>query len=229
MRGWRVVIGLLGLLALAGSAGAADMPVKAPPPATAYDWTGLYVGGHIGIWPFFFLLSAASVLLRPLQDMLPGFAGGEFHAGAVGLAWLSSSMGIGAAASAFWIAFRGRLDGLTVLVFSGFFGLVLTSIGFVMAHTLWLGSVFMVLAGFSLNTMSTSIQALVQTSLHDHMRGLILVLNTSYFVVTDPDGHFRLGGLPAGRHTLKAWIDSRTTREKPVELKNGQTLHVDFP
>jgi hypothetical protein len=28
---------------------------------------------------------------------------------------------------------------------------------------------------------------------------------------------------------LKAWIDSRTTREKPLELKDGQTLHVDFP
>jgi plastocyanin len=69
----------------------------------------------------------------------------------------------------------------------------------------------------------------LRCDIHDHMRGLILVLNTSYFVVTDPDGHFRLGGLPAGRHTLKAWIDSRTTREKPVELKNGQTLHVDFP
>src|SRR5579862_1271310 len=56
MRGSRVVIGLLGLLGLlglmapAGSAVAADMPVKAPPAAaaTAYDWTGVYVGGHIG-------------------------------------------------------------------------------------------------------------------------------------------------------------------------------------
>ena len=52
MRGLRVVIrplGLLGLTALTGSAAAADMPVKAPPPAaTAYDWTGVYVGGHIG-------------------------------------------------------------------------------------------------------------------------------------------------------------------------------------
>jgi len=56
MRGSRVVIGLLGLLGLlglmapAGSAVAADMPVKAPPAAaaTAYDWTGVYVGGHTG-------------------------------------------------------------------------------------------------------------------------------------------------------------------------------------
>jgi len=69
----------------------------------------------------------------------------------------------------------------------------------------------------------------LRCDIHEHMRGLILVLNTPYFVMTDTDGHFRLSGLPAGHYTLKAWIDSRTTREKPVELKNGQTLHVDFP
>jgi high affinity Mn2+ porin len=50
MRGLRVVIWPLGLMAFTGSAAAADMPVKAPPPpaAAAYDWTGVYVGGHIG-------------------------------------------------------------------------------------------------------------------------------------------------------------------------------------
>jgi len=69
----------------------------------------------------------------------------------------------------------------------------------------------------------------LRCDIHEHMRGLILALNTPYFVMTDTDGHFRLSGLPAGRYTLKAWIDSRTTREKAVELKNGQTLRVDFP
>jgi plastocyanin len=69
----------------------------------------------------------------------------------------------------------------------------------------------------------------LRCDIHDHMRGLILVLNTPYFVMTDMDGHFRLSGLPAGHYTLKAWIDSRTTREKPVELKDGQTLRVDLP
>jgi plastocyanin len=68
----------------------------------------------------------------------------------------------------------------------------------------------------------------LRCDIHEHMRGLILVLNSPYFVMTDTDGHFRLRGLPAGHYTLKAWIDSRTTREKPVELKDGQTLHVDF-
>ncbi len=69
----------------------------------------------------------------------------------------------------------------------------------------------------------------LRCDIHEHMRGLILVLNSPYFVVTDPDGRFRLSGLPSGRYVLKAWIDSKTTRERPVELKNGGTVSVDFP
>ncbi len=69
----------------------------------------------------------------------------------------------------------------------------------------------------------------LRCDIHEHMRGLILVLNTSHFILTDPDGRFRLSGLPSGHYTLKAWIDSKTTREQPVDLKSGQTMRVDFP
>jgi Plastocyanin len=69
----------------------------------------------------------------------------------------------------------------------------------------------------------------LRCDIHEHMRGLILVLNTPYFVITDESGRFRLSGLPAGHYTLKAWIDSKTTREHPVELKSGATLRTDFP
>jgi len=69
----------------------------------------------------------------------------------------------------------------------------------------------------------------LRCDIHEHMRGLILVLNTPYFAVTSPDGHFRLSGLPSGHYVLKAWINSKTTRQQPVELKSGATAHVDFP
>jgi plastocyanin len=69
----------------------------------------------------------------------------------------------------------------------------------------------------------------LRCDIHEHMRGLILVLDTPYFVVTAADGRFRLSRLPAGHYTLKAWIDSKTTRERPVELKSGETLDIDFP
>ena len=69
----------------------------------------------------------------------------------------------------------------------------------------------------------------LRCDIHEHMRGLILVLDTPYFVTTDSDGSFKLSGLPEGSYKLKAWISSRTTRELKVELKNGAKLRVDFP
>jgi plastocyanin len=69
----------------------------------------------------------------------------------------------------------------------------------------------------------------LRCDIHEHMRGLILVLDTPHFVVTDPEGRYRLTGLPAGHYVVKAWVDSRTTREHPVDLKSGSTQHVDFP
>jgi high affinity Mn2+ porin len=45
MRGAFVAVALS---ALASSSKAGDLPVKAPPAPAAYDWTGLYVGGHVG-------------------------------------------------------------------------------------------------------------------------------------------------------------------------------------
>jgi plastocyanin len=69
----------------------------------------------------------------------------------------------------------------------------------------------------------------LRCDVHEHMRGLILVLATPHFATTDEAGRFRLSNLPAGHYTLKAWVDSRTTREHPVDLKSGSTLHVDFP
>src|SRR3954452_15936980 len=69
----------------------------------------------------------------------------------------------------------------------------------------------------------------LRCDIHEHMRGLILVLNTPYFSLTDQNGGFRLTKLPAGDYVLKAWIDSKTTREKPVHLIAGQTSHTDIP
>lgn len=69
----------------------------------------------------------------------------------------------------------------------------------------------------------------LRCDIHEHMRGVILVLDTPHFVMTDPAGNFRLTGLPPGRYTLKVWLDSKTTREHAVELTAASTLRVDFP
>ncbi len=69
----------------------------------------------------------------------------------------------------------------------------------------------------------------IRCDIHEHMRGVVLVLETPHFTVTKTDGTFRLSGLPAGRYKLKAWISSTRTLEKPVEIKAGVRQKVDFP
>jgi plastocyanin len=69
----------------------------------------------------------------------------------------------------------------------------------------------------------------LRCDIHEHMRALILVLATPHFVITGVDGSFRLTQLPAGSYRLKAWVDSKTTHEKRVELTNDATLRIDFP
>jgi plastocyanin len=69
----------------------------------------------------------------------------------------------------------------------------------------------------------------IRCDIHEHMRAVVLVLETPHFTVTKTDGTFRLSGLPAGRYKLKAWISSTRTLEKPVDVKAGVTQKVDFP
>ena len=64
--------------------------------------------------------------------------------------------------------------------------------------------------------------------IHQHMRGVILVLDTPHFTRTQTNGVYELQGLPAGQYTLKAWVDEKHVYEKPVNLESGKTLHVDF-
>jgi hypothetical protein len=60
------------------------------------------------------------------------------------------------------------------------------------------------------------------------MRALILVLETPYFVTTGTDGRFQLNGLPEGHFLLKAWLNSSSILEQPVDLKNGVPVTVNF-
>lgn len=69
----------------------------------------------------------------------------------------------------------------------------------------------------------------IRCDIHEHMRALILVLDTPHFVMSDAEGRFRLGGLPPGKYMLKAWLSSRTTLERSVDLTSGSTLRVSLP
>ncbi len=135
-----------------------------------------YVRAHKGIGPVFLLMTMASIFIRPVQDMLPGFAGKVFGGGPVELAWLTSGIGVGACASAMAIAMRGGVAGLTRRIFHGFVGLALSTLALVATDNFMLGVVSAAFLGFTLNTMSTSTQALTQSAVENDMRGRVMSL-----------------------------------------------------
>jgi plastocyanin len=65
--------------------------------------------------------------------------------------------------------------------------------------------------------------------IHDHMRGTIVVVDTPYYQKTGPDGRYRIDGVPAGPHVVRAWVDDDTIRERAVDVGDGGTLRVDLP
>ncbi len=69
----------------------------------------------------------------------------------------------------------------------------------------------------------------LRCDIHDHMRALILVLDTPHFVTTDTDGRYRLSGIPPGNYKLKVWVGSKMAHERAVELRSGAPTRVDFP
>jgi hypothetical protein len=68
----------------------------------------------------------------------------------------------------------------------------------------------------------------VRCDIHEHMRAIILVLDTPHFALTDTEGAYRLDSLPTGHFVLRVWLDSRTTLERPVDL-TAAALRADFP
>ena len=136
----------------------------------------VFVRRHPGIYPLFMMLTVVCVFLRPVQEMYPAFAGGIFHSDAVGLAWLNSATGVGALISAASIAMRGRVNGLTLMVYAGMFMFCLATLGFIASDQLWVGVIAAAFGGYALNSMTTSIQTLTQSAVDNDMRGRVMGL-----------------------------------------------------
>ncbi len=176
------------------------VPVPDRPAGTRNMWANIeeslrYVVDFRAMGLLFLLCGASAVLLRPVQEMLPGFAGAVYGAGATGLAWLTSAMGAGAMVSATWIGVRGKVQGLTNICYWGTGALAASTFGFIVTDNVLVGVVFAALAGFTLNTVTTGVQALVQSSVDDAMRGRVMSLFTVIFRGTPAIGGFCLGVL----------------------------------
>jgi len=88
----RALVAVMLVAAVVGMANAADMPMKAPPSAVAYGWTGFYIGAHVGGgW-----IRDAGTIGDPLPSpaaygferiVIPGDGSGVVGGGQIGYNW----------------------------------------------------------------------------------------------------------------------------------------------
>lgn len=135
-----------------------------------------YAWGHYAILNIIVFTTIAAFLLRPVIELMPGFADQVFARGAQGLAWLLAAFGAGATLSALWIAVRGKTRGLAgIFAINLLIGsLALLAFGFT-TH-LWMGMGLAALFGFASNAVSICSQTLVQHMVANDMRARVMGL-----------------------------------------------------
>jgi hypothetical protein len=68
----------------------------------------------------------------------------------------------------------------------------------------------------------------VKCNIHAWMHGYFVVLNTSHYAISGPDGSFVITGLPAGKYTLTAWHEQLSSQSQEVTIGDGESKTINF-
>jgi plastocyanin len=63
---------------------------------------------------------------------------------------------------------------------------------------------------------------------HPEMEGFVVVLPSSYFAVSNKEGHFEIKGVPPGQYTLAIWHPKLKAQPQSVTVEGGKATNVDF-
>ncbi|MCB1208700.1 MAG: carboxypeptidase regulatory-like domain-containing protein [Verrucomicrobiales bacterium] len=66
----------------------------------------------------------------------------------------------------------------------------------------------------------------IYCEIHQHMRCLVLVVDTPWYTTTDAEGAFTLPKVPSGDYTLKALLPSEKTLVQKITVRDGAVTKV---
>ena len=176
-----------------------------------------YAWDHAGIRLMLLVIAAMALGVKPVLDLLPGFADVVFNRGPAGLAELTAAAGLGAFSAAVYLATRGATLGLTKVTI---WALAMGATGilvFCANDIYWLALVAMFFVGASVTLAGTGTQTLMQAAVDGAMRGRVMSLYGVIYRGGPALGALVMGtasdtiGLPlavsgGGVLTLAAWL-----------------------
>lgn len=152
-----------------------------------------YAAGSGPIRWLLLLMGAVSVATMPMLILMPVIVSDVFHAGPQLLGFLLAASGLGALASAAYLALRRHILGLARLMTIGTAVLGLAMVGFATSKVVWISLGLMFVNGFCLMFQMAVTNTLLQTVVDEDKRGRVMSLYTIAVIGTAPLGSL-LGG-----------------------------------
>jgi MFS family permease len=170
---------------------------RTPGIRTAASWASLLQGIHF-VWYRKTVLGAISldlfaVLFGGATALLPAFTRDVLHAGPDVFGYLRAAPGVGAGATALWLAYRpvSRQVGATMFVGVAAFGVATVVFG--LTHTFWVAMTALVVLGVG-DMVSVFVRSLlVQLNTPDEIRGRVSAVNSVFIGASNELGEFESG------------------------------------
>jgi MFS family permease len=170
---------------------------RTPVIRAAASWASLLEGLRF-VWYRKTVLGAISldlfaVLFGGATALLPAFTRDVLHAGPDVFGYLRAAPGIGAGATALWLAFRpvSRHVGATMFVGVAAFGVATVVFG--LTHTFWVAMTALVVLGVG-DMISVFVRSLlVQLNTPDEIRGRVSAVNSVFIGASNELGEFESG------------------------------------
>lgn len=199
-----VVYGAAGILLLVAIAMVSLIRKRRTPAGrSVLAWSTLLQGLHF-VWHRKTVLGAISldlfaVLFGGATALLPAYTRDVLHAGPEVFGYLRAAPGIGAGATALWLAFRpvSRNVGVTMFAGVGAFGLATVVLG--LTHLFWVAMTALVVLGMG-DMISVFVRSLlVQLQTPDEIRGRVSAVTSVFIGASNELGEFESG-------TTAAWF-----------------------
>jgi predicted MFS family arabinose efflux permease len=157
-----------------------------------------YVAGSHPIRAALILLAIVSAMAMPYTVLMPAFVTNVLRGGPSTLGLLMTASGAGALTGALYLASRHSVVGLgRVMMFSTLaFGTGLTAFAF--TRTLWVALLVLPIVGCAFMVQMAATNTVLQTLVHDRLRGRVMAFYTMAFFGAAPIGSL-IAGVAAQR------------------------------
>lgn len=169
-----------------------------------------YTQRHKVIGPLVGFALAFSLLIRPLNELMPAITELIFDHGASGLAILTSARGVGALIAGLQLAKRTQMEGLTRnLIIAMLLGII--SVFLLLAtEYFWVGAFALVIFGYSVSTAGVGTVTMIQVTVDNRLRGRVLSLNGLI-----------MRGVPSLGAIVMGWVADRAGLYWPLAVGAG--------